>query len=818
MLLKSVRLRNIRSYTDASVHFKGGKTLLAGDIGSGKSSILLAIEFALFGIVRGQIEGSSLLRHGTARGEVELSFSLEGKTIIVSRSLKRVKDEVRQDAGFIEIDGSRMVGTAIEIKSKVLELLGYPKEALTKNKTLLYRFTVFTPQEEMRHILEEDAEMRKETIRSLFGVDRYRRAQDNSRLVARALREKKRFCELQAQGLDAATADAELTQAKSEELAAQEKEQKDLLQKIIEKLASLKKERQQLEAHRASAQEATSKLASAQGVIREKRLSLERLASEHKELMQSLEALKKEAQTTLEEPQAPPELEILLAAAQAKEHELATKNSVARQKIELIERQRRELASEITALERSASSLKEKQLREAQACKELEIFDNVQNDAKQIEQLCQQLQKQIGENDAAIARAKESQSKLVGSATCPVCRQPLTEMHRHELAQQTEREQKDAQASLASAAKKLSVAQHEMQETRKKLDQLTSLRGMLAGLRSELKTLQSISEQVTRKQKRQESLEAERASAAHDAASLDPQAATAEVRRFTELKKAVDAYKILMLKKDAAQIRMADVKGRLDENAAQKAQLAKELVPLEDLAHSIKAAQEELQLLEKRFAEAQKAIESASEEEKQSFATLSGLAAEQAALKDKIRLLEENLAAKRQHANEAQQLGAILTWLETVCSPTFSVMEQQVLGRVHHEFNAMFRQWFAMLMEDETIGCRLDANFAPVIEQNGYETPIAALSGGERTSVALAFRLALNRVINDFVTTIKTRDMLILDEPTEGFSSEQLDRVRHVLSELGLEQIIIVSHEQKVESFVDTIIRISKRQHESATV
>jgi exonuclease SbcC len=54
---------------------------------------------------------------------------------------------------------------------------------------------------------------------------------------------------------------------------------------------------------------------------------------------------------------------------------------------------------------------------------------------------------------------------------------------------------------------------------------------------------------------------------------------------------------------------------------------------------------------------------------------------------------------------------------------------------------------------------------------------------------------------------------LILDEPTDGFSSEQLDRLRNVLNELDTEQIIIVSHESKIESFVDRIIRLEKNEH-----
>ena len=49
MILKSLRLENIRSYLQQTIVFPQGRVLLAGDIGSGKSTILHAIEFAFFG-------------------------------------------------------------------------------------------------------------------------------------------------------------------------------------------------------------------------------------------------------------------------------------------------------------------------------------------------------------------------------------------------------------------------------------------------------------------------------------------------------------------------------------------------------------------------------------------------------------------------------------------------------------------------------------------------------------------------------------------------------------------------------------------------
>ena len=147
-----------------------------------------------------------------------------------------------------------------------------------------------------------------------------------------------------------------------------------------------------------------------------------------------------------------------------------------------------------------------------------------------------------------------------------------------------------------------------------------------------------------------------------------------------------------------------------------------------------------------------------------------------------------------------------------------SVMEKHLMLQIHRQFNELFQNGFNILIEDETLSVSLDDEFTPVIEQNGYETSVENLSGGERTSVALSYRLALNKVINDIVSGIKTKNLLILDEPTDGFSSEQLDKVRDILDQLNIKQTILVSHESKIESFVDNVIRVNKEEHVSSIV
>jgi exonuclease SbcC len=148
-------------------------------------------------------------------------------------------------------------------------------------------------------------------------------------------------------------------------------------------------------------------------------------------------------------------------------------------------------------------------------------------------------------------------------------------------------------------------------------------------------------------------------------------------------------------------------------------------------------------------------------------------------------------------------------WLSKNFSSVISFIEKNVMIKLQSQFSKLFSQWFSMLVPDN-FNVRLSDDFSPIIEYSDYEMDYAHLSGGERTAIALAYRLALNQVINSVMSKIKTRDLIILDEPTDGFSEQQLDKMRDVLFQLDAHQMIIVSHEQKIEGFVENLIRFKK--------
>ena len=77
--LKSLKTSGFKrlDLTD-KLEFPDGRLLIHGRNESGKSTILLAIDFALFGLRKPDLSGGSLLRNGQNTGSVELNFEVDG--------------------------------------------------------------------------------------------------------------------------------------------------------------------------------------------------------------------------------------------------------------------------------------------------------------------------------------------------------------------------------------------------------------------------------------------------------------------------------------------------------------------------------------------------------------------------------------------------------------------------------------------------------------------------------------------------------------------------------------------------------------------
>ena len=674
MILKKLQIENLRSYEKQEIDFPKGSTLLSGDIGSGKTTILLAVEFALF-VLQPSQKGRKLLRTGKEKAKVILEFEIEGKNIIIERTLKRGKKSVSQGYATIIIDNEKFEGSITEIKNRILKLLNYPAE-FTKKTNLLYKFTVYTPQEEMKQIILEPGDIRLNTLRHVFGIDKYKRIQENTVILTSKLREKIRINEGIIYDL--------------------EKYKEELKQKKQDLINLEKKRKQTIKEHEKAIEFSITK---------------EKSLEEIKEKINEKKTLENQKKTS----------DLLIS----------------------------EKTQQITTLDNNLKTLK-LQIEEAKKISfSKEDFDSLnkriefqQNKQEDLQKEYIQIISKINTGESKKTEAEDLKNKISKIQKCPTCLQNVSEEYKRNIFAKADEEIQASQRNLDNFSLKKKQLTEQINLSKKALENFKEKK-------SELELLKIKSENLIEKEQRILDTEKQKQTISNDLEMLKKHSETIE-KSILEYTKYDEIFK----KRNKE---LNDAKQNENNIAIKKAEINKEV----------------------QFAEKQ--------------------------IKEK----QEQIKEKEELKERTEKIKEIEYWISEKFLNLILFTERQVMLTLKQEFSQLFSKWFAILVSD-SLSAKLNEEFSPVIEQQDYELDYSFLSGGERTAIALAYRLSLNQVINSLLSNIKTRNLVILDEPTDGFSAQQLDKMRDVLSQLNTEQLILVSHEPKIESFVDNIIRFTK--------
>ncbi len=819
MRIKSLKLQNIRSYVEETINFSEGSQLLAGDIGAGKSTILLAIEYALFGTKRGELETTSLLRNGSHAGRIELTFALHEKEVTVSRTLKRTPQSVKQEAGYLTVNNSRIDATPVELRARIIELLGYPREAQAVAKDLIYRYTVFTPQENMRQIIYDDKEVRLNTLRKVFNIDKYKKIKENAQFIAKELRAQKRALEETIPDIPALETQRKKTleekEKKQQELFLQEQMVKEEQQKRTRKEQELAQlELLSVEYRKKKEQHAV--LAMQQKTKQE---LFEQTKEKEKAIQQQIELLKKTQPLLISRPteKKPKELE--------QEKELAEKDiaGIQQQHALLLQKEKiciGQIQQILQEMKRIEEAIVHKETYEQQLLaleKEIAGKEAVEKTLVLLEQENTILNKEEATVDVARKNAEDIIKRMPLLQTCTLCLQDVVHEHKEKIHDTQKKILGEAIAQLLVLQKKKIELQTRIDEQKKLLHVLLLAEKKKAVLQTMIQEISLKEKALTEKQLLLQTVEEQKRLGEDKRKTLEIFPLEKKKEEIVLAKKLLDELRLW--EKNAEEqrnhfLKMTEKEEQLHALKSELAQMEKELEKIKKAVVEIAPVVEQYANHEQQVLAKKQEYEKTREQEKQE--EMRRIALEKELFYFQEQLVQQDAVLQQKYAtlDKVRKIQTYHQWLEEFFVPLVSTTEKQVLLQVHASFNAVFTQWFSMLI-GEGLSARLDEDFTPIIEQNGYDTEVLDLSGGEKTAVALAYRLSLNKVINDFISTIHTKDLLILDEPTDGFSSEQLDKMRDVLEELQIAQLIVVSHEAKIESFVDKIMRIEKHGHVS---
>ena len=151
--------------------------LIHGATGAGKTTILDAITYALYGETSGKVRDAKDMRSkGVADNvltEVEFTFALGEKIFKVQREINyssKRKDNQYQTRAVLFCDGNLIESKDRAVKNKITELLGFSAEQ--------FRQVVLLPQGEFKKFLSADADDRQKVLNVLFDSEPYKKIED----------------------------------------------------------------------------------------------------------------------------------------------------------------------------------------------------------------------------------------------------------------------------------------------------------------------------------------------------------------------------------------------------------------------------------------------------------------------------------------------------------------------------------------------------------------------------------------------------------------------------------------------------------------
>ena len=868
MRFERIRLSNFKCYADADLELDRGVTVIHGLNGSGKSSLLEACFFALYGSKALDRTLDDVVTIGAEDAEIELWFTHAESAYRIERRIRATGDRAQTAKCVLETPDGTVEG-ARDVRRYVADLLRMDADAFVN--------CAYVRQGEVNKLINATPATRQTMIDDLLQLGKletYRERASEARLGVKSVLDDRRgsLSELESQ--------------------IEEKEAKNLherLNALETRLADTREAIEEVEGQRADAEAAREAAAEILASHEEKRAELEDLAEEIEELGETI------------------------AGTESERDELGEAITAARARIEELEARAGDLAGAVEADADDAADIEERleavdardeTLRDGQeeADRERQMFENQADN----------LREKAAERAERAERKRETASELEAAAESDAADLES----REESLADIESEIKGARAELADAPVEEGGAESHLETLRSEREGVRERRSetkaKLAAARSKVEEAEELLEQgkcpecgqevedsphvdtLVEDRDRVAELEADLAEIDGDIDGLD-----GRIERAREYVDAESRIERLEDKLEDGRQLLDEKRSGIEEKREQAATLREEAGDLENEAGDNREAADGLE----EKAEVREATADEKREERESLAAErerleellgihDGIEAERSEIerrrekrshlaelndqrRDRLsdkrerrseldadfdasevekartrkRKAEEYLAAKAEELeghrgtrdnlqsaiggveNEIEELENLRERRETLAERVDALesvyVEADELQTMYGDLRAELRQRnveslermlnevFDLVYQNDSYSrIELDGEYElTVYQKDGEPLEPDQLSGGERALFNLSLRCAIYRLLSEGIEGAAPMPPLILDEPTvfldSGHVSQLVELVESMRS-LGVEQIVVVSHDDELVGAADDLVTVVK--------
>jgi exonuclease SbcC len=861
-----VHLEGFKCFEEADLGLEPGVSVIHGLNGSGKSSLLEACFFALYGAKALERTLDEVVTIGAEEATVELCFTHAGGDYHVKRRV-RVRDERATTVECVLTGPEATYEGARDVRARVTELLRMDHEAFVN--------CAYVRQGEVNKLINASPGERQDILDDLLQLgklEEYRERASEARLGVKHVRDDK-------QGA--------LSQVDSQ---LEEKDEEGLHARLNELRTERSEVTAEVDRFETNREQATETLADAEGVLEEYRERQAELA----EVEGDIEALQERIETTEREREGLAEelaeaRERLADARNTRDGLLADTGFEAaepeqvRERVTALEAEVETLTERITELsaekrqhDTEAESLEERATElEAEAEQRRNAADGLESEVEEGEALLEEKRAEVAElaaeaethrdafGDAPVgpdgaAELRESVAaelsavreeraateetltnaeerlaeaeQLRAAGKCPECGQPVEDSPHVEALD----ERRERVAELEAELETLGDRESDCAERLDRAERLEERASELRRLETERENAKQLIEQrrdrlqekaaeADRKRESADELETEAAERREAAAEARQEATACREkvaecnREKAELTERGERLERLAETAETA----ADLADRIEDYRDQRAQKAELNEERRERLAEKRERREELreEFNETRVEEAREEKERAEDYLERVDPKLETLRERRDELNEAVGGVEAELDELHSLRDRREELAATVERLDSVYGEAeqleemYARLRAQLRRRNVETLERMLNETFDLVYENDTYSrIELDADYELTVYQKDGETLAPdQLSGGERALFNLSLRCAIYRLLAEGIEGAAPMPPLVLDEPTVFLDSghvSQLVELVGAMRDHGVEQILVVSHDEELVAAADDLVRV----------
>ncbi len=854
MIPKKLRLKNFLSYGNdlQELDFDSFQlAVLTGENGAGKSSLLEAIPFCIWG--KGREEHAHLIRKGAREARIELEFEVQNNIYRITRILKNTKSTTSQELEFAIYDNlthdfrSLTRESITDTKEEIQKRIGITRETFINSAFFAQgkadAFTTNKPTE------------RRKILSEILGLNRYEELSKKAKELAKHLEGKIEsnltrieLLKLDIASLPALRSDYEQKRAEERHAEAELASIKASLDKIDSDLHAFQQQEKNLAVLNAELASLTKQLEQEQKQIQLKQAELSNIElhlQKRDELLdkqRELDAIKAEVQS----------LEQLQSRTQSLKEEIARQESEYKAALAKHQAEKKSAQEQLFKLNQMIA---ERQKRIARKTTLLQEYRDVQMKIDALKKDCAQLPEhesrrdaiktELSNSKAAIDTAQAQMNAISEkgkklreiSDTCPLCQSPIDNSHREHILQTyrreyvSHREQKmHHEALLQKLQQVLSQVEKEIASLKQKERDLQLRQNDLNKLTTEMASL----EEIERELKQLESDKIVQEAKEQDAElALQSLANTTSRLNALRAELAEIGYDPLLHEQKKRTLKTLEFVpaelAKLESEAKRREVLVQEISEhrkhIESLLQTRAAKETECNTLRqalqaKATLEGQK--QDALKEKQNCEARLTSLIGDRKALEKSIAEKEEKkktlLKLQDEIVPEQERLDLYKILAEAYgVKGIQALLLEKAIPEIERSANELLAQLTNNLfsLSFQTEQEKKDGDIKQVLDiiisdANGNTRPYETFSGGERFRIDFSLRLALSKYLATVSgTPIK---MLVIDE---GFGTQDqngIDAMIEAINQVSddFEKLILITHLEEMKDAFPTRIVVKR--------